>query len=83
MLFSNENIPIIESLVLIIASHNNLLNQQSVEKVITDLKSNPIFRKEYSILIDIRNVTTELNFEKIEDLSHFLFDNINETDLTS
>ena len=68
MLFSNENIHIIESLVLIIASHNNLLNQQSVEKVITDLKSNPIFRKEYSILIDIRNVTTELNFEKIEDL---------------
>ena len=68
MLFSNENIHIIESLVLIIASHNKLLNQQSVKKVITDLKSNPIFRKEYSILIDIRNVTTELNFEKIEDL---------------
>ena len=78
---SNENLHIIESLGLIIVSHNNLLNKQSVERVITDLKNNPFFRKEYSILIDIRNANTELNFEEIEDLSHFVFDNIDNTGL--
>ncbi|WP_321995573.1 hypothetical protein [Draconibacterium orientale] len=81
MLSSSENLHIIESLGLIIVSHNNLLDQQSVERVITDLKNNPFFRKEYSILIDIRNANTKLNFEEIEDLSHFVFDNIDETGL--
>ena len=81
MLSSDENIHIIESLRLIIVSHNNLLDQQSVERVITDLKSNPFFRKEYSILIDIRNANTQLNFAEIEDLSHFVFDNIDHTGL--
>ena len=81
MLSSNENLHIVESLGLIIVSHNNLLNQQSVERVITDLKNNPFFRTEYSILIDIRKANTELNFEEIEDLSNFVFDNIYETGL--
>ena len=36
MLSSSENLHIIESLGLIIVSHNNLLDQQSVERVITD-----------------------------------------------
>ncbi|WP_319590195.1 hypothetical protein [uncultured Draconibacterium sp.] len=81
MLSSSENLYIIESLGLIIVSHNNLLNQQSVERVITDLKNNPFFRKEYSILVDIRNANTELNFEEIEDLSQFVFDNIDDTGL--
>ncbi len=78
---SSENLHIIENLGLIIVSHNNLLDQQSVERVITDLKSNPFFRKEYSILIDIRNANTQLNFAEIEDLSHFVFDNIDHTGL--
>uniref|UniRef100_UPI0032179BEC hypothetical protein n=1 Tax=uncultured Draconibacterium sp. TaxID=1573823 RepID=UPI0032179BEC len=81
MLSSSENLHIIESLGLIIVSHNNVLDQESVERVITDLKNNPFFRTEYSILIDIRNANTELNFEEIEDLSHFVFDNIDETGL--
>ncbi|WP_372649106.1 hypothetical protein [Draconibacterium sp.] len=81
MLSSSENLHIIESLGLIIVSHNNLLNQQSVERVITDLKNNPFFRKEYSILIDIRKANTELNFVEIEDLSQFVFDNIDDTGL--
>ncbi|WP_319503275.1 hypothetical protein [uncultured Draconibacterium sp.] len=81
MLSSSENLHIIESLRLIIVSHNNLLDQQSVERVITDLKSNPFFRKEYCILIDIRSANTELNFEEIEDLSNFVFDNIDDTGL--
>lgn len=81
MLSSSENLHIIESLGLIIVSHNNLLDQQSVERVINDLKSNPFFRKEYSILIDIRNASTKLHFKEIEDLSHFVFDNIDETGL--
>ena len=81
MLSSSENLHIIESLGLIIVSHNNLLDQQSVERVITDLISNPFFRTEYSILIDIRNANTELNFAEIEDLSHFVFDNIDDTGL--
>lgn len=81
MLSSSENLHIIESLGLIIVSHNNLLDQQSVERVITDLKNNPFFRKEYSILIDIRNANTGLNFVEIEDLSHFVFDNIDDTGL--
>ena len=81
MLSSSENLHIIESLGLIIVSHNNVLDQQSVERVITDLKSNPFFRKEYSILIDIRKANTELNFEEIEDLSHFVFENIDDTGL--
>lgn len=81
MLSSSENLHIIESLGLIIVSHNNLLDQQSVERVITDLRNNPFFRKEYSILIDIRNANTELNFEEIEDLSQFVFDNIDDTGL--
>ena len=71
MSLSNENLHIVESLGLIIVSHNNLLNQQSVGRVITDLKNSPFFRKEYSILIDIRNANTELNFEEIEDLKQF------------
>ncbi|WP_321345081.1 hypothetical protein [uncultured Draconibacterium sp.] len=81
MLSSSENLHIIESLGLIIVSHNNLLDQQSVERVITDLKSNPFFRKEYSILIDIRKANTGLNFAEIEDLSHFVFENIDDTGL--
>ena len=81
MLSSSENLHIIESLGLIIVSHNNLLDQQSVERVITDLKNNPFFRKEYSILIDIRKANTELNFVEIEDLSQFVFDNIDDTGL--
>ncbi|WP_297098879.1 hypothetical protein [uncultured Draconibacterium sp.] len=81
MLSSSENLHIIESLGLIIVSHNNLLDQQSVERVITDLKSNPLFRKEYSILIDIRKANTGLNFAEIEDLSHFVFDKIDDTGL--
>ena len=81
MLSSSENLHIIESLGLIIVSHNNLLDQQSVERVITDLKSNPFFRKEYSILIDIRKANTGLNFAEIEDLSQFVFDNIDDTGL--
>ncbi|WP_372649824.1 hypothetical protein [Draconibacterium sp.] len=81
MLSSSENLHIIESLGLIIVSHNNLLDQQSVERVITDLKSNPFFRKEYSILIDIRKANTGLNFAEIEDLSHFVFDKIDDTGL--
>ena len=81
MLSSSENLYIIESLGLIIVSHNNLLNQQSVERVITDLKNNPFFRKEYSIFVDIRNANTELNFEEIEDLSQFVYDNIDDTGL--
>lgn len=81
MLSSSENLHIIESLGLIIVSHNSLLNQQSVDRVITNLKSNPFFRKEYSILIDIRNANTELSFEEIEDLSQFVFDNIEDTGL--
>lgn len=81
MLSSSENLHIIESLGLIIVSHNNLLDQQSVERVITDLKRNPFFRKEYSILIDIRNANTDLNFVEIEDLSQFVFDNIDDTGL--
>ncbi|WP_319481265.1 hypothetical protein [uncultured Draconibacterium sp.] len=81
MLSSSENLHIIESLGLIIVSHNNVLDQQSVERVITDLNNNPFFRKEYCILIDIRSANTELNFEEIEDLSNFVFDNIDETGL--
>ena len=81
MLSSSENLHIIESLGLIIISHNNLLDQQSVERVITDLKSNPFFRKEYSVLIDIRNANTPLNFAEIEDLSQFVFENIDDTGL--
>ena len=81
MLSSSENLHIIESLGLIIVSHNNLLDQQSVERVITDLRNNPFFRKEYSILIDIRNAKADLNFVEIEDLSHFVFDNIDDTGL--
>lgn len=81
MLSSNENVHIVESLGLIIVSHNDLLNQQSVERVISTLKSNPFFSKEYCILIDIRNATTGLNFEEIEDLSNFVFDNIDDTGL--
>ncbi|AHW62142.1 hypothetical protein SAMN05444285_105120 [Draconibacterium orientale] len=81
MLSSSENLHIIESLGLIIVSHNNLLDQQSVERVITDLKSNPFFRKEYSILIDIRKANTGLNFAEIEDLSQFVFDHIDDTGL--
>ncbi len=81
MLSSSENLHIIESLGLIIVSHKNLLNQQSIEKVIFSLKGNPFFRKEYSILIDIRKAITELNFVEIEDLSHFVFDKIDNTGL--
>ncbi|WP_297097143.1 hypothetical protein [uncultured Draconibacterium sp.] len=81
MLSSSENLHIVESLGLIIVSHNNLLDQQSVERVINNLKSNPFFQKEYSILIDIRNASTELNFKEIEDLSHIVFDNIDDTGL--
>ena len=81
MLSSSENLHIIESLGLIIVSHNNLLNQQSVERVITDLKNNPFFRKEYSILIDIRKANADLNFVEIEDLSQFVFENIDDTGL--
>ena len=81
MLSSSESLHIIESLGLIIVSYNNLLDQQSVEQVITNLKSNPFLRKEYFILIDIRNANTELNFVEIEDLSNFVFDNIDDTGL--
>jgi len=81
MLSSSENLHIIESLGLIIVSHNNLLDQQSVERVINNLKSNPFFQKEYSILIDIRKANADLNFVEIEDLSQFVFENIDDTGL--
>lgn len=76
-----ENIHIIESLRLVIVTHNSLLNQQSVSNVITELGSNPFFQEEYFVLIDIRNADTNLTIEEIEHLSSFVYENLNETGL--
>jgi len=78
---SNENFHIIESLGLVIVSHNNLLNQDSVNNVITKIKSNPFFNEEYFVLIDIRNAKVELDSEEIEKLSDFVYANLKETGL--
>jgi len=78
---SNENFHIIESLGLVIVSHNNLLNQDSVGNIITKIKSNPFFKEEYFILIDIRNAKIELDSEEIENLSDFVYDNLKDTGL--
>ena len=72
-----ENIHIIGSLGLLIVAHNSLLNMQSVSNVIIELKNNPFFQEEYSVLIDIRNADTNLTIEEIEDLSSFVYENLN------
>lgn len=76
-----ENIHIIESLRLLIVAHNSLLNQQSVGNVIAELKTNPFFTEDYFVLIDIRNADTKLTIEEIEDLSSFVYKNIDGTGL--
>jgi len=80
-MYSNENFHIIESLGLIIVSHNNLLNQQSVEKIITEIKENPFFKEEYFVLIDIRNSYIKMTSEEVENMSDYVYDNLNETGL--
>ena len=78
---SNENFHIVESLGLVIISHNNLLNQDSVDNIITKIKSNPFFKEEYFVLIDIRNAKIELDSEEIDNLSDFVYANLKETGL--
>ena len=76
---SNENFHIIESLGLIIVSHNHLLDQISVEKIINEIKSNPFFKEEYFVLIDIRRANIKMNSEDIQDLSNYVYDILKET----
>ena len=78
---SNENFHIIESLGLVIVSHYNLINQDSVDKIIKEVNRDPFFREDYFVLLDIRNAKIELNSEDIENLSNFVYDNLKDTGL--
>ncbi len=78
---SLENLHIVESLGLLIVSHNNLVDQSSVDKIITKIKSNPFFKEEYFVLIDITKANIQQSSEDIENLSNFVYDNLKETGL--
>jgi hypothetical protein len=75
---SNENFHIIENLGLIIVSHNDILNQESIETIISGLISNPFFKHKYNVLIDVRSSEITLTSEEIEMLSNFVYNNLKE-----
>jgi len=78
---SVENIHIIESLRLLLVSHHNLLNQESIGRTIAEVNTNPFFREEYLILIDIRNAKIEIDTDEIEELATFVFEKLGHTAL--
>lgn len=81
MKHKSEHIFILESLSLVIVSHNSMLNEHSVGNVITELKNNPFFQEKYVVLIDIRNADTKISVDEIEKLSSFVYENLDGTDL--
>lgn len=75
---AKDKIQIIESLGLVLVSHNDTLNQESVEKIITGIVCNPFIKDEYNVLIDIRNSIIKITSEEIEFLSNFFYENLKE-----
>lgn len=78
---SVENIHIIESLRLLLVYHHNLLNQKSIGRTIAEVHTNPFFREEYLILIDIRNAKIEIDTDEIEALATFVYEKLGHTAL--
>jgi len=76
---TNKNFHIIKNLGLIIVSHDEIINQESIETVISDLIGNPFFKRNYKVLIDVRNSEIKMTSDEIEVLSSFVFNKLKAT----
>ncbi len=76
---SNENFHIIESLGLTLVSHNKILNQQSIETIISGLVQNPFFRDKFLVLIDIRDADIKMTSNEIAISSQMVYEGLKET----
>ncbi|NQU33825.1 MAG: hypothetical protein HQ521_11360 [Bacteroidetes bacterium] len=76
---SNENFHIIESLGLTLVSHTKILNQQSIEAIISGLVQNPFFRDKFLVLIDIRDADIKMTSNEIVISSQLVYEGLKET----
>ena len=75
-----ENLQIIENLGLAIVSCNDILNQKSVENVILGLNSNPFFKSEFNVFVDLRKTVIKMKTEEIKILSNFVYESLKDSD---
>ncbi|WP_163717592.1 hypothetical protein [Mangrovibacterium lignilyticum] len=59
-----------------IISHRNLLNKETIGRIITEINAIPFLREDYFVLIDIRKAIIELDSDEIADLSNFVYDQL-------
>lgn len=73
---TNKNFHIIRNLGLIIVSHDEIINQESIETVLSGLIGNPFLKHNYKVLIDVRNSVIKMTTEEINILSSFAFNKL-------
>lgn len=74
---SGDSFHFVESLGLIIVSHHDALQQQNIDKVLSEFEVNPYFAKGVNVLIDVRKANIVSNMEEIKAISLLVYRKLN------